>query len=151
MLDILVDEGINHSALPEDAKIRQAVAIACAQAGVSCMVILCLRIANDDVVRALNKQWRHEDRVTDVLSFPMQVGPDFDFGESLGDIVVAWPLVQKEAIRLNLDARHHVLHLVMHGVLHLLGRDHAEETEAKRMQAMESRAMAQLGLHDPYV
>ncbi len=151
MLDILVDEGINHSALPEDARIRQAVAIACAQAGVSCMVILCLRIANDDVVRALNKQWRHEDHVTDVLSFPMQVGPDFDFGESLGDIVVAWPLVQKEAIRLNLDARHHVLHLVMHGVLHLLGRDHAEETEAKRMQAMESRAMAQLGLHDPYV
>lgn len=151
MLDILVDEGINHSALPEDARIRQAVAVACAQAGVSCMVILCLRIANDDVVRALNKQWRHEDRVTDVLSFPMQVGPDFDFGESLGDIVVAWPLVQKEAIRLNLDARHHVLHLVMHGVLHLLGRDHAEETEAKRMQAMESRAMAQLGLHDPYV
>jgi len=150
MIDIIVDEGIQHSDLPDDARMRQAVAAACAQAGVSRAVILCLRVANDDVVHELNRQWRHEDAVTDVLSFPMQDGPDVHFDESLGDIILAWPFVQKEAVRLGLDARAHILHLIVHGVLHLLGHDHAEETQAGRMQAMESRAMVQLGLHDPY-
>jgi len=150
MIDVMVDEGISHSDLPDDARMHQAVATACAQAGVSCAVILCLRMAGDNAVRELNRQWRHEDMVTDVLSFPMQDGPVFHFDESLGDIMLAWPFVKKEASRLGLDACDHVLHLIVHGVLHLLGHDHAEEVQAKRMQAMESRAMAQLNLHDPY-
>ncbi len=150
MIDIMVDEGISHSDLPDDARMCQAVAAACAQAGVSRAVSLCVRVAGDDVVHELNRQWRHEDAVTDVLSFPMQDGPDFYFDESLGDIILAWPFVKKEAGRLGLDACDHALHLIVHGVLHLLGHDHAEEAQAKRMQTMESRAMAQLNLHDPY-
>jgi len=150
MIDIMVDEGISHSDLPNDARMRQAVATACAQAGVSRAVALCVRVAGDDVVRELNRQWRHEDAVTDVLSFPMQDGPDFHFDESLGDIILAWSFVKKEAGRLGLDACDHALHLIVHGVLHLLGYDHADEVQAKRMQTMESRAMALLNLHDPY-
>jgi len=150
MIDIIVDGDINYSGLPDEARIRQAVAAACAQAGVSCAVTLCLRVADNEIVRGLNQQWRHEDAVTDVLSFPMQDGPDFHFDESLGDIILAWPFVEKEAIRLGIDVRAHLLHLIIHGILHLLNRDHTEETQAMRMQAMESRAMAQLGLHDPY-
>jgi len=150
MIDIIVDEGINHSDLPDDARMHQAVAAACAQAGVSRAVTLCLRVADNEVVCGLNRQWRHEDTVTDVLSFPMQDGPDFHFDEPLGDIILAWPFVEKEACRLELDARAHALHLIVHGTLHLLGQDHAEEIQARRMQAMESGAMALLGLHDPY-
>jgi len=150
MIDIMVDEGISHSDLPDDVRMRQAVAMACTQAGVSRAVSLCVRVAGDDVVRELNRQWRHEDMVTDVLSFPMQDGPDFHFDESLGDIILAWPFVKKEASRLGLDTCDHALHLIVHGVLHLLGYDHADEVHAKRMQTMESRAMALLNLHDPY-
>jgi len=150
MIDIMVDEGIRHSDLSDDTRMRQAVAAACTQAGVSCAVSLCVRVGDDDVVRELNRQWRHEDALTDVLSFPMQDGPDFHFDESLGDIILAWPFVKKEASRLGLDACDHALHLIVHGVLHLLGYDHADEVHAKRMQTMESRAMALLNLHDPY-
>jgi len=150
MIDIIVDEGISHSDLPDDARMRQAVAAACAQAGVSRAVSLCARVAGDDVVHDLNRQWRHEDAVTDVLSFPMQEGPDLNFDESLGDIILAWPFVTREASRLGLNVCDHALHLIVHGVLHLLGYDHAEEVQAKRMQTMESHAMVLLGLHDPY-
>jgi len=150
MIDIIVDGDIAYAGLPDEARMRQAVSVACAQAGVSHAVTLCLRLANDEVVRGLNRKWRHEDAVTDVLSFPMQEGPYFQFDEPLGDIIFAWPYVQKEAIRLGVDAGAHLLHLIIHGVLHLLNRDHAEEAQAKRMRAMESRAMTQLGLHDPY-
>lgn len=150
MIDIMIDEGISHSDLPEDARMRQAVATACAQAGVSRAVSLCVRVADDDVVHELNLKWRHEDALTDVLSFPMQDGPNFHFDESLGDIILAWSFVKKEASRLGLDACDHALHLIIHGILHLLGYDHADEVQAKRMQTMESHTMAQLNLHDPY-
>jgi len=150
MIDIMIDYGINHSDLPTDAKMRQAVAAACAQAGISQSVILCLRVASEGVVRELNRKWRHEDAVTDVLSFPMQEGPDFHFDESLGDIILDWAFVKKEASRLELDIHTHVLHLIIHSILHLLGHEHAEDTQARRMQAMESNAMIMLGLHDPY-
>ncbi len=150
MIDIIVDEGINRSELPDDARMHQAIAIGCARAGISRSVTLCLRVAGHDVVRGLNRQWRHEDAVTDVLSFPMQDGPDFHFDESLGDIILDWPFVQQEATRLEVDVHAHVLHLIIHGLLHLLGHNHAEEIQAKHMQAMESSAMTMLGLHDPY-
>ncbi len=150
MIDIMVDGDIDRSGLPDEARMRQAVSAACAQAGVSRTVTLCLRIAGDDAVRDLNKRWRHEDTITDVLSFPMQASPDFHFNESLGDIILAWPFTQREARRLGLIASNHALHLVIHGVLHLLGHDHADDMQAKRMQAMESHAMAQLGAYDPY-
>ncbi len=150
MIDIIIDGNMSYSGLPDESRMRQAVAAACAQAGVSRTVTLCLRLAGNEAVSSLNRQWRHEDTITDVLSFPMQDGPDFHFEESLGDIILAWPFVEKEAVRLGISTRAHLLHLIIHGVLHLLGRDHADEAQAERMQAMESHAMAQLGLHDPY-
>ncbi len=150
MVDIIIDGGMSYGRLPDESRMRQAVAAACAQAGVSRTVTLCLRLADNETVQDLNRQWRHENTITDVLSFPMQDGPDFRFDEPLGDIILAWPFVEKEALRLGIDAHAHVLHLIVHGTLHLLGRDHADEAEAKCMQRMESCAMAQLGLHDPY-
>jgi len=150
MIDVLVDDGIERRGLPDEAKIRQAAAVAASQAGVSRTLMLCLRVADDRAVRELNRHWRHEDAVTDVLSFPMQDGPGFNFDEPLGDIILAWPFVQKEARRLGLDAADHTLHLIIHGVLHLLGQEHDADFQADRMRAMERRAMRMLGLHDPY-
>ncbi|MDQ6983008.1 MAG: rRNA maturation RNase YbeY, partial [Mariprofundus sp.] len=94
-------------------------------------------------------QWRDRDKVTDVLSFPMQETP-YDFSESLGDIALAVPFIIQEADRLDLSARDHYLHLIIHATLHLLGSDHIENRDAASMQAMEREAMRRMKLHHPY-
>ncbi len=150
MIDILVDEEVDRTGLPDEGRMRQAVAAACAQAGVSRRVTLCLRIAGDKVVRELNRKWRHANETTDVLSFPMQEGPDYNLDEPLGDLILAWPFIRRQARRLGLTADAHALHLIVHGVLHLLGHNHRDAAESRRMRCMEGRAMRALGLHDPY-
>ncbi len=147
MIDILVDEGV---ALPasEDA-ITHAIQLSCKISDDIDGITLCLRFSSDDVVRQLNAQWRDKDKVTDVLSFPMQddeINPE----ESLGDIIIAQPFVAGEASRLDLPEADHVIHLIVHGTLHLLGYDHIEDDEAEVMQRMENKIMAKLGLHQPY-
>ncbi len=149
MVDIIVDDGISGS-LPDEASICSAVETAASVAGVSHSIHLCIRFADDAAVENLNSQWRGKDRVTDILSFPMQDGPDFDLDESLGDMILATPFTLKEAERLSLPATDHMLHLIVHGTLHLLGYDHMEESEAETMQKIECRAMQRLGLHNPY-
>ena len=150
MIDVILDKGIDVSEVPGEATVRHAVAAACMQAGISRQVTLCVRFAEDETIRQLNKQWRGKDAATDVLSFPMQEGPDYSLDESLGDIILSWPFVVREAERLELIPQQHAQHLIVHGVLHLIGFVHGEDMDAERMQALEKRAMQQLGLHDPY-
>lgn len=150
MIEVMLDAGIDAGQVPGDATVRHAVAAACMQAGISRQVTLCVRFADDETIRELNREWRGKDAPTDVLSFPMQEGPAFDAGEPLGDIILSWPFVVREAERLGLTPQQHAQHLIVHGVLHLLGYVHAEDMDAERMQALERRTMQQLGLHDPY-
>jgi len=150
MIDIVVDdEGISDS-LPDNDVICRAVETASAEAGAIGAPHLCIRFADDASVKSLNSQWRGKERVTDILSFPMQDGPDFDLDESLGDMILATPFTLKEAERLSLAATDHMLHLIVHGTLHLLGYDHMEDSEAETMQKIESSTMQKLGLHNPY-
>ncbi len=150
MIDILFDDDVDASQLPEVEKIEEAVAAACREAGLPGKIELCIRFCDDAEVHRLNQQWRGLDKPTDVLSFPMQDGPDYDSNESLGDIVIAVPYTAHEAERLGLGMAQHTLHLIVHGTLHLLGYDHMKEDEAEVMQAAESNAMQRLGLHAPY-
>ncbi len=152
MIDIIVDEDIDEPPqLPGHDAIEGAVTTTLAAAGLNARdPDLCIRFAADAEVRRLNRQWRGQDRVTDVLSFPLQDGPEYDPGEPLGDIVLAVPFILSEAERLGLPAADHALHLIVHACLHLLGHDHAEDTEAERMQALENAIMQRLGLHSPY-
>jgi len=159
VIDVLVDE-IDYSdreecsdaeQLPSKAAIAEAVRTACEMAGYAdCDPELCIRFADDDAVRLLNQQWRHQDRVTDVLSFPMQEGPDFDWSEPLGDIALAMPFVLREARSLGLPLSDHCLHLIIHACLHILGFDHIDDQQAIAMQRLEHQTMHKLGLHDPY-
>ena len=149
MLEIIIDENIEADfTLPEG--IEQAVLAACDVAGFPHVEPeLCIRFASDDAVQALNSAWRQKPCVTDVLSFPMQEG-EVQFSQPLGDIALAVPFVLQEAARLERHPSAHQLHLVIHAVLHLLGYDHINDDDALKMQALEQRAMAALGLHDPY-
>jgi probable rRNA maturation factor len=150
MIDVIVDEGVDMGRMPDVARATSAAQAACAQAGVSgVQPDLCIRFAGDEAVRQLNHAWRGRDEVTDVLSFPMQEG-DIDAAAYLGDIALAVPYVEREAARLALPAADHALHLIVHGVLHLLGHDHMQDADTIRMQALERRILAGLGLHDPY-
>lgn len=118
-----------------------------------------LRLTSDEEVRALNRQYRRKDAPTNVLSFPM-VQPDLvdavsansDDGEVLlGDIVVAHGVAAREAAEKGISLEAHVTHLIVHGTLHLLGRDHElGDDHAEAMEEMERAALARLGIADPY-
>jgi probable rRNA maturation factor len=116
-----------------------------------------IRLTSDDEVHTLNRQYRQQDKPTNVLSFPM-VQPDLidglsntDDGEVLlGDIVLAFGVCAREADERAVPVHDHATHLIVHGVLHLLGYDHMTDADAEAMEAIERDVMATLGLHDPY-
>ena len=117
-----------------------------------------VRLTDDEEVRILNRDYRHKDKPTNVLSFPM-VQRDLldglansDDGEVLlGDIVLALGVCTREAAEKGVATETHAIHLIVHGLLHLLGYDHEGEAEAEAMEAIERTALAALGLDDPYV
>jgi probable rRNA maturation factor len=111
---------------------------------------LSVLLTGETAVRALNRQWRGLDKPTNVLSFP--AGPSDRISQSpvLGDIVLAYETVAREAEAEGKPLDHHLAHLVIHGVYHLLGDDHETEAEAERMEARETAALARMGIPDPY-
>lgn len=117
-------------------------------------------VADDDFVRALNRQYRGLDRPTNVLAFaagPSAAGPSASTGGGegpplvLGDIVLGLDALSAEARSQHKTLADHMCHLVVHGVLHLLGLDHVSAAAAAAMEAVERRALARLGIADPYV
>jgi probable rRNA maturation factor len=105
-------------------------------------------LSDDAELRALNRTWRGKDVPTNVLSFPAHKNvaePGF-----LGDVVLGYGTVEREAREQGIPLRDHAAHLVVHGVLHLLGFDHADDAEAARMEELERQALASLGIADPY-
>lgn len=119
------------------------------------IVELSLRLTGDDEVRDLNATWRGKNQPTNVLSFPMAAGDELDgSGQGpelmLGDIVLARGVCAAEAEEKAIALEDHAAHLIVHGTLHLLGYDHHEEEGAADMEARETRALARLGIADPY-
>lgn len=104
-------------------------------------------LTGNDEVQALNKDWRGKDKPTDVLSFPAD-RMDRPF---LGDIAIALGVMQSDAAARDLSLPQHLSHLLIHGLLHLLGHDHKDDTEAAEMEALEIAALASLGWPDPYM
>lgn len=103
-------------------------------------------LTSDQEIQTLNRDWRSKDKPTDVLSFPAdKVDRPF-----LGDIAVAMGVAQSDAQARDLTLPQHLSHLLIHGVLHLLGHDHIDDTEAAEMEGLEIAALASLGWPDPY-
>ena len=112
-----------------------------------------VRIVDEAEIRDLNKRFRHRDKPTNVLSFPSApVGFVRDGREPalLGDLVICAPLVRREAGEQGKTIDAHFAHMVVHGVLHLLGHDHLDDDEAAEMEAAECRILQGLGFGDPY-
>jgi probable rRNA maturation factor len=142
--------------------VRKAAEAAIAESGIpelaetSRTVELSVRLAGDDEVRALNAHWRGKDKPTNVLSFPMaepyelQQADDDGPAIMLGDIILAHGVCEREAADKGVGLNQHATHLVVHGTLHLLGYDHEAEADAADMETREVRALARLGISNPY-
>jgi len=133
----------------------------------SASVEVSVRFTSDAEVHTLNRQYRSQDKPTNVLSFPMVqadllaglantdanacVASDAGGEVLLGDIVLAYETCAREAAERGVGIEAHATHLIVHGVLHLLGYDHMTDHEAEAMEAIERDVLAALGLHDPYV
>lgn len=119
-----------------------------AKVGVDAQAELCVRLVDAAESEALNTQWRDKAAPTNVLSF----GADIVAGEyaPLGDLVLCAPVVEDEALEQNKALGDHYSHLLVHGMLHLLGYDHVVETEAEVMEAIEVAVLGELGIDNPY-
>lgn len=162
MIDIaVINEGwpdtVAWEALFEDA-VTAAVAASAHAALITSPVPVevAIRLSGDEEVRALNREWRDKDKATNVLSFPMCEREDLAAlvhsrtGGMLGDIILAQGVCATEASEQDISLEAHAAHLVVHGVLHLLGYDHMGDEDASEMESTERRVLAGLGLHDPY-
>jgi probable rRNA maturation factor len=118
------------------------------------MAELFVRLTGDDEVHELNAKWRGKDKPTNVLSFPLAEAAELDArdgpGVLLGDVILAGGICTAEAADKSLPLESHAAHLVVHGTLHLLGHDHEDDASADDMEQREIRALARLGIGDPY-
>ncbi|HEY3519941.1 MAG TPA: rRNA maturation RNase YbeY [Rhodanobacteraceae bacterium] len=110
---------------------------------------LSVRVVGAREGRVLNRHYRQRDYATNVLSFPAEF-PSGVNSPLLGDIVICAPVVAREARERGKSVRDHYAHLTVHGVLHLLGFDHQSARDAEKMEALETRVLARLGIDDPY-
>jgi probable rRNA maturation factor len=107
-------------------------------------------LTDDAQIQELNRTWRNKDKPTNVLSFPAPEPPGSSGPRHLGDIALAYETLVRESEEESKELAHHFAHLIVHGVLHLLGYDHEVEAEADIMEGLEVKALATLGIADPY-
>jgi probable rRNA maturation factor len=165
MHDVAVQREGDWPQLDWDAISARAAAAAIEQtpygelAAAEATIEIAVRLTSDAEVRQLNAQYRQKDKPTNVLSFPMieqdlieVLTQNSDDGEViLGDIVLAHGVCVTEAAEKGISVEHHATHLIVHGVLHLLGYDHQGDSEAEAMESMERAALETLGIPDPYL
>jgi probable rRNA maturation factor len=152
----LVEEDGDWSGFPPLAEAVQQAAAALArhrqvpiEHGSEASVVL----GSDALVRRMNRTYRGKDAATNVLSFPFQRPPGAgpEDGAYLGDVVLAAETVRLEADERGLERKHHLQHLVIHGLLHLLGYDHETDSAAEEMERLETDILATIGVCDPHV
>jgi len=111
---------------------------------------VCIRIVTDEESRELNHTWRGKDSSTNVLSFPFEAPPGVPT-DLIGDLAICADVVAREAQEQNKPLLHHWAHMVIHGLLHLIGFDHINDIDAEEMEALEINLLAQLGISNPYL
>ncbi len=153
-IDVLVEVPL-WSALPdaEDIVVGAALAaLAAVPEEVPAPAEMSITLTDDAHIQVLNREWRDMDKATNVLSFPAPELPEDmeDAPQPLGDVIVAFETLKREAELEDKAIAHHLTHLVVHGTLHLLGYDHIEDDEAEEMEGLERQILAGLGIDDPY-
>ena len=112
-----------------------------------------IRVVDEDEAQRFNREYRHKDYATNILSFPTDLPEDLpaDIRHSqLGDLLICAPVVTREALQQQRSELDHWAHLLVHGILHLLGYDHERAEDADVMESLETEILAKLGIGDPY-
>ncbi len=109
-----------------------------------------VRIVDEQESAELNEQYRRKAGPTNILSFPIDVPEGFEL-DLLGDLVICAPVLKKEALEQNKILAHHWAHIIVHGVLHLLGYDHIGDAEAELMENKEIAILNRLNINNPYI
>ncbi len=134
---------------PDDGQLRHWAFAVLSAARAPAERELLIRIVDEAEMTELNKRYRGKDGSTNVLSFPFESPPGVSL-PLIGDLVICDPVVVREAREQNKTVISHWAHMVVHGVLHLLGHDHIEEDQAAQMEQLETVILHELGFPDPY-
>ena len=143
MIEVEIEDEAWTAALPDAVAVVERAATVALGAVEGDVVVL---LTDDAAVHDLNLRFRDRDRPTNVMSFPAAASA----APHLGDLVLALGVCAAEAAAQGKSLADHLTHLTVHGVLHLLGRDHVDEVEAEAMEAEERTLLASLGVADPY-
>jgi probable rRNA maturation factor len=109
-----------------------------------------LRLVDKPEIQHLNKTYRHQDKITNVLSFPSDLPPEIS-EDILGDVVICVDVVEFEAKTQGKTFEHHLFHIAVHGTLHLMGYDHIDDDDALIMQKLEVEILQKMKIPNPYV
>jgi probable rRNA maturation factor len=140
-------EGALHAA-------REHLALAPSQTILAEDAALTIRVVDEAESQALNNEYRGNDKPTNVLSFPFEMPeglPADALAPMLGDLAICASVVQREAQQQHKSAEAHWAHMIIHGVLHLLGYDHIDDADAETMETLEIELLAELGYANPYI
>ncbi len=108
-----------------------------------------IRIVDEDEMIRFNEQYRDKKGITNILSFPFEA-PEGVESPLLGDLLVCAPVVEEESKEQNKKLEHHWAHLIIHGILHLLGYNHIDDVEAEEMEKLEIDILTTIGINNPY-
>jgi len=146
LIDIEIEDPAWTEALPNAEMLARGAALMAQDKEDAAHESVTILLTDDESVRELNAQFRGQDKPTNVLSFPAPDNPE----RFAGDIALAFGVCAREAAEQGKSLAHHLQHLVVHGVLHLLGYDHIGDDEAEVMEDLERAVLAELGVPDPY-
>lgn len=158
LVDLVIEDD-RWAALDMHALAEQAARAALQIVGVPRDYEICIMGCNDARIAELNSEFREKPTATNVLSWPaFELSPEVEGGrptapppaESLGDIAIAYETCAREADEKGITMQAHVTHLIVHGCLHLLGYDHETDKDATLMEELEVKALASVGVDDPY-
>ena len=127
-------------------------AVAATRTATQAKKIITVLFSDDATLKTLNHDWRGKNKPTNVISFPASSSIKLPRGEPkpLGDIALGYETIAREAEETGKALKDHTTHLIVHGVLHLLGYDHIDDVGAAKMEAREIRILKSLGIADPY-
>jgi probable rRNA maturation factor len=149
-IDVLVVSELWKNAGQAPSIVRRAITRAVAATLSTSGTELAIVLTDDSAIRLLNRDWRGVDAATNVLSFPAKNAAGKELGEHLGDIVLAFETIAREAHGERKPFAHHVAHLAVHGFLHLVGYDHQGDEDAAEMERAEREILHELAIPDPY-
>ena len=158
LVDLVIEDD-RWAALEMNALAERAAGAALIIADVASEYEICVMACDDARITELNGEFREKPTATNVLSWPaFELSSETDGGqptppppaESLGDIAIAYETCAREAVEMDITMQAHVVHLVVHGCLHLLGYDHETDKDATLMEKLEVKALASMGVDNPY-